>query len=98
MALHTLWKGWTDLSNSATIITNSHSSNSRDSDQGGNRGQASYYHLLLSSGGGGKSKGRQRSSREHTTMPAAAGTHWALAGRQELYTKNPTHSTLHLPH
>lgn len=80
MALHTLWKGWTDLSNGATIITNSHSSNSRDSDQGGNRGQGKLLSSVIILWRGGK-KGRQRSSREHTTMPAAAGTHWALAGR-----------------
>ena len=46
----------------------------------------------------GQGEGRQRRGRKHTTMPAAPDTSWVLAGRQQLYTKNPMHNTPHFLH
>lgn len=48
MALHTPWRGWTDRSSGAIIISNSHSSSSSNG-SGWEQGSASDYHLLSSS-------------------------------------------------
>ena len=103
MALHTPWRGWTDWSSGTTIISNSHSSSNSNGDQGGSRGQQAIiicYHPLINNRGVEGERRAQAGREEQKTHNHASSpdTPWALAGRQELCTKNPTHSTLHLLH
>lgn len=93
MALHSSGRAGRVWNNGATIITNSHSSNSRDSDQVGTGVRQviiiCYYHLE------GEEDGRQEAA-ENLQPPALLQLpKHALAGSQELYAES--HATCASP-